>query len=47
MTEHLNKIWRKYIVDGGDTYGLRDPSIDERRVLFVCKIDKIATFGQP
>jgi PPOX class probable F420-dependent enzyme len=47
VTEHLNKIWRKYIVDGGDTYGLRDPSIDERRVLFVCKIDKIATFGQP
>jgi len=47
VTEHLNKIWRKYIVDGGDTYGLRDPSINERRVLFVCKIDKIATFGQP
>lgn len=47
VTEHLNKIWRKYIADGGDTYGLRDPSIDERRVLFVCKIDKIATFGQP
>lgn len=47
VTKHLNKIWQKYIVDGGDTYGLRDPSIDERRVLFVCKIDKIATFGQP
>ena len=47
VTEHLNKIWRKYIIDGGDTYGLRDPSINERRALFVCKIDKIATFGQP
>jgi len=26
---------------------LRDPSIDERRVLFECSIDQIATFGQP
>jgi len=46
VTEQLNKIWRKYIGQG-DTYGLRDPSIEERRVLFVCKIDSIATFGQP
>ncbi|MEE3004792.1 MAG: hypothetical protein VX638_04970, partial [Chloroflexota bacterium] len=28
-------------------YGLRDPSIDEERVLFVCRIDRIATFGKP
>lgn len=47
VTEQLNGIWRKYIADGGDTYGLRDPSIDERRVLFVCSVDSIATFGQP
>jgi nitroimidazol reductase NimA-like FMN-containing flavoprotein (pyridoxamine 5'-phosphate oxidase superfamily) len=47
VTEQLNGIWRKYITDGGDTYGLRDPSIDERRVLFVCSVDSIATFGQP
>jgi len=47
VTEQLNRIWRKYIADGGDEYGLRDPSIEERRVLFECRVDKIATFGQP
>lgn len=47
VTEQLNKIWRKYIPDGGDEYGLRDPAMDERRVLFECRVDKIATFGQP
>jgi hypothetical protein len=26
---------------------LRDPSIDEKRVLFICGIDRIATFGEP
>ena len=46
VTEQLNGIWKKYIGQG-DEYGLRDPSIEERRVLFVCKVDKIATFGQP
>jgi PPOX class probable F420-dependent enzyme len=47
VTEHLDKIWRKYIPDGGDRYGLRDPSFDERRVLFECRVDRIATFGVP
>lgn len=47
VTAHLNKIWRKYIPDGGDEYGLRDPSIDERRVLFECRVDRVATFGVP
>ncbi len=47
VTEQLNRIWQKYVTDGGDTYGLRDPSFEERRVLFECKVDKIATFGQP
>ncbi len=47
VTEQLNKIWRKYIPDGGDEYGLRDPAMDERRVLFECRVDKIATFGRP
>lgn len=47
VTEQLDRIWRKYIPDGGDEYGLRDPSIDERRVLFECRVDKIATFGVP
>ena len=28
-------------------YALRDPKIDEKRVLFVCDIDRIATFGEP
>jgi len=28
-------------------YGLRDPAIDEKRVLFVCNVDRIATFGKP
>jgi PPOX class probable F420-dependent enzyme len=45
VTEHVNRIWNKYI--GGDEYGLRDPSFDERRVLFECRVDKIATFGRP
>ena len=47
VTEQLNRIWRKYNPDGGHDYGLRDPSFDERRVLFECRVDKIATFGQP
>ncbi len=47
VTEQLDRIWRKYITDGGDEYGLRDPAMDERRVLFECSVDKIATFGQP
>jgi len=46
VTEQLNRIWKKYIGEGDD-YALRDPSIDERRVLFECRIDRIATFGQP
>jgi len=45
-TEHVNKIWRKYIGDG-DTYALRDPSFDEKRVLVICNVDRIATFGKP
>lgn len=46
VTAHLDKIWTKYTQQPGP-YGLRDPSIDERRVLFECRIDQIATFGQP
>lgn len=45
-TEQLDRIWTKY-TQADPPYGLRDPSIDERRVLFVCRIDRIATFGQP
>ena len=46
VTAQLNRIWKKYIGEG-DEYGLRDPSIDEKRVLFECRIDRIATFGKP
>lgn len=46
VTEQLNRIWVKYIGDG-ETYGLRDPAMEERRVLFECRVDRIATFGQP
>ena len=46
VTDQLNRIWKKYTGDGGD-YALRDPSFNERRVLFECRLDSIATFGQP
>ena len=46
VTKQLDRIWTKYT--GNSTpYGLRDPKIDEKRVLFVCRIDRIATFGKP
>lgn len=45
VTEQLDRIFKKYT--GGDTYALRDPSFDERRVLFVMDVDSIATFGRP
>ena len=46
VTAQLDKIWTKY-TGNEPPYGLRDPSINERRVLFECRIDKIATFGRP
>ena len=46
VTEHLNSIWRKYIGQG-DTYQLRDPGMNERRVLFELDVTQIATFGVP
>jgi PPOX class probable F420-dependent enzyme len=46
VTAQLNKIWKKYIGEG-EEYGLRDPSFNERRVLFECRVDRIATFGKP
>jgi len=45
VTDQLNRIFNKYT--GGDTYALRDPSFDERRVLFEMGVDSVATFGQP
>lgn len=46
VTAQLDRIWTKY-TGNEPPYGLRDPSIDERRILFVCDVDRIATFGQP
>ena len=46
VTEQLDGIWTRY-TGAEPPYGLRDPSIDERRVLFECRVDKVSTFGQP
>jgi PPOX class probable F420-dependent enzyme len=46
VTRQLDRIWTKY-TGNPPPYGLRDPSIDEKRVLFLCRIDRIATFGRP
>lgn len=46
VTRQLDKIWTKYTGQPGP-YGLRDPKINEKRVLFICRIDRIATFGEP
>ena len=46
VTKQLDRIWTKYTGKPGP-YALRDPSIDEKRVLFVCGIDRIAKFGEP
>jgi hypothetical protein len=46
VTDQLDRIWEKYTQSPGP-YGLRDPSIDERRVQFRSDIDQIATFGKP
>jgi general stress protein 26 len=46
VTAQVDKIWTKY-TQNDPPYGLRDPSVDERRVLFECTIERIATFGKP
>ena len=46
VTRQLDRIWTKYTGNPAP-YGLRDPAIDEKRVLFICRIDRIATFGKP
>ncbi len=44
--EQLDRIWTKYT--GQDPpYALRAPVIEEKRVLFECRIDRVATFGKP
>jgi thiamine pyrophosphate-dependent acetolactate synthase large subunit-like protein len=46
VTDQLDRIWVKY-TGQEPPYALRDPSIDERRVLFELGVVKVATFGQP
>jgi PPOX class probable F420-dependent enzyme len=46
VTDQLDRIWVKY-TGNEPPYALRDPSMDERRVLFELEVVKVATFGQP
>jgi PPOX class probable F420-dependent enzyme len=46
VTKHVDKIWTKYTKQP-PPYGLRDPSRNERRILFECAVEKVATFGKP
>jgi PPOX class probable F420-dependent enzyme len=45
-TETIDRMWTKY-TGNEPPYGLRDPTFDERRVLFECSVDRVATFGEP
>jgi PPOX class probable F420-dependent enzyme len=45
-TETIDQAWTKY-TGSEPPYGLRDPVKDERRVLFECTVDSVATFGHP
>jgi PPOX class probable F420-dependent enzyme len=45
-TETIDQVWTKY-TGSPPPYGLRDPAIDERRVLFECRVERVATFGRP
>jgi PPOX class probable F420-dependent enzyme len=46
VTDQLDRIWVKY-TGNEPPYALRDPGMDERRVLFELQVVKIATFGRP
>jgi nitroimidazol reductase NimA-like FMN-containing flavoprotein (pyridoxamine 5'-phosphate oxidase superfamily) len=46
VTSQLDRIWVKY-TKNDPPYGLRDPSFNERRVLFEMRVVRVATFGQP
>ncbi len=45
-TETIDRAWTKY-TGKAPPYGLRDPERNERRVLFICNVDRVATFGRP
>jgi nitroimidazol reductase NimA-like FMN-containing flavoprotein (pyridoxamine 5'-phosphate oxidase superfamily) len=42
----LNGIFTKY-TGSTEPYALRDPSFEEKRVLFELAVDRVATFGKP
>jgi PPOX class probable F420-dependent enzyme len=44
--ETIDQAWTKY-TGAEPPYGLRDPSMDEKRVLFECRVDRVLTFGRP
>jgi PPOX class probable F420-dependent enzyme len=46
VTDQLDRIWVKY-TGNEPPYALRDPSMDERRVLFELEVVRVATFGRP
>lgn len=46
VSAQLDRVWTKY-TGNEPPYGLRDPSINERRVLFELTVDSVATFGRP
>ena len=46
VTDQLDRIWVKY-TGNEPPYALRDPSMDERRVLFELDVVKVVTFGRP
>ncbi len=46
VTDQLDRIWVKY-TGNEPPYALRDPSMDERRVLFEMQVVRVATFGRP
>jgi hypothetical protein len=46
VTDQLDRVWVKY-TGNEPPYALRDPSMDERRVLFELEVVKVATFGRP
>lgn len=45
-TETIDAAWTKYAGNSAP-YGLRDPSKEERRVMFACKVERVAVFGKP
>ena len=46
VSDQLDRIWVKY-TGNEPPYALRDPSMDERRVLFELEVARVATFGRP